>query len=91
MVTAQHVIQQLEFRYQSHQPAIRVHHRQLIDAILAHCELPGKGFEVSRAEFARKLSLPDYYPQEFSADDLGLIAHHCEAVNDKLSTFCQIT
>lgn len=94
--TYQHVHDQLEefpdlrkacllFRYED----LCNHPESLIAAILAHCELPQKGFEAIRTQYLKRLSLPDYYPLEFSADDLRQIAHHCDQVNDKLSTFCQ--
>ena len=96
--TYQHVHDQLQafpevqkacllFRYED----LCNHSESLIDAILAHCELPKAGFETTRTEYTARLSLPDYYPLDVSGDDLRLIAHHCDPVNDKLSKFCQKT
>lgn len=94
--TYQHVHDQLEafpevrkacllFRYED----LCEHSESLIDRILAHCELPENGFEPTRTEYIKRLALPDYYPLDFSADELRQIAHHCDPVNDKLSKFCQ--
>ena len=35
-----------------------------------------------------RLSPPDYYPIDFTPDELSQIAHHCDPVNEKLSKFC---
>lgn len=94
--TYQHVHAQLEafpdvqkacllFRYED----LCEHSEGLIDRILAHCELPENGFESTRAQYVKHLSLPDYYPLDFSTDEQRLIAHHCDPVNVKLSKFCQ--
>jgi len=94
--TYQHILGQLEefpevrkacllFRYED----LCTHSASLIDSILEHCELPENGFELTRSEYINRLSLPDYYPIDFSADDLRQIAHHCGPVNEKLSKFCQ--
>jgi len=94
--TYQHVLGQLEafpevrkacllFRYED----LCAHPARLIDTILAHCELADAGFEAIRAEYITRLSPPDYYEVDFSADELRRIAHHCDPVNEKLSKFCQ--
>ena len=94
--TYQHVHDQLEefsqvrkacllFRYED----LCNHPESLIAAILTHCELPESGFEAIRTQYLKRLSLPDYYRLDFSADDLHRIGHHCDQVNDKLSKFCQ--
>lgn len=75
----------LLFRYED----LCTHSERLIDTILAHCELPGNGFEAIRAEYITRLSPPDYYEVDFSTDELHQIAHHCDPVNEKLSKFCQ--
>jgi hypothetical protein len=92
----QHVIGQLEafpevrkacllFRYED----LCDHSAGLIDTIMAHCELPQRGFEGIREEYITRLSPPDYYEVDFSADEQRCITRHCGAVNEKLSEFCQ--
>lgn len=94
--TYQHIVGQLEefpelrkacllFRYED----LCTYSASLIDTILAHCELPGNGFEPVRAEYTEQLSLPDYYQVDFSPDELRQIAQHCGPVNEKLAKFCQ--
>jgi len=94
--TYQHIYDQLEefpevrkacllFRYED----LCTHSGSLIDTILAHCELPENGFEAIRTEYITRLTMPDYYPIDFSPDDLHQIAHHCGPVNEKLSTIFQ--
>lgn len=94
--TYQHVLCQLEkfpevreacllFRYEN----LCTHSASLIESILAHCELPENGFEATRTEYITRLTAPDYYEVDFSPDELQQINHHCEAVNEKLSEFCQ--
>lgn len=94
--TYQHVVGQLEefpelrkacllFRYED----LCTHSERLIDTILEHCELPQTGFESIRKEYISRLSPPDYYPINFSPDELRQIAHHCSPVNEKLSKFCE--
>jgi hypothetical protein len=94
--TYQHVYDQLEefpdvkracllFRYE----ALCEQSESLINTILTHCELPENGFESVRTQYVKQLALPDYYPLEFSANELRQIAHYCDPVNDKLSKFCQ--
>lgn len=75
----------LLFRYED----LCTHSARLIDAILAHCELPENGFEAIRTQYVDRLTMPDYYQADFSPEDLGRIAHHCNPVNEKLSRFCQ--
>ncbi|MGA9575466.1 MAG: sulfotransferase [Lysobacterales bacterium] len=75
----------LLFRYED----LCAHSASVIDAILAHCELPQKGFEPAREEYISRLTAPDYYTADFTAHERGLIAGHCGAVNEKLSKFCQ--
>ena len=95
--TYQHILGQLEefpevrsacllFRYED----LCTHSAQLIDTILDHCELPQDKFEAIRAEYADRLSPPDYYQPDFSADELRQIALHCDPVNENLSKFCRI-
>ncbi len=75
----------LLFRYED----LCAHPASLIDAILAHCELPQTGFEAIRTEYITRLSPPDYYALDFGAEELRQIDLHCAAVNEKLSKFCQ--
>jgi hypothetical protein len=92
----QHIYDQLEqfpevrkacllFRYED----LCTHSARLIDNILEHCELPENGFESIRTKYINRLSPPDYYPIDFSPDELSQIANHCDPVNEKLSKFCQ--
>jgi hypothetical protein len=94
--TYQHVLDQLTdfpqvrdacllFRYED----LCTHSADMIDTLLAHCELPETGFERIRNEYLTRLSPPDYYKVDFSPDELRQIAHHCDTVNEKLSKFCQ--
>ena len=94
--TYRHVHDQLEqfpdvrracllFRYED----LCVQSESLIDTILTHCELPENDFKPIRAEYIKRLSLPDYYPLNFSRHERRQISHHCDPVNDKLSKFCQ--
>ena len=94
--TYQHILDQLEafpevrnacllFRYED----LCSHSAGLIDALLAHCELPVSGYEDIRKEYITRLSPPDYYDVDFSEDELHQIAYHCDTVNEKLSEFCQ--
>ena len=76
----------LLFRYED----LCAHSPRLIDTILDHCELPGEKFESIRSEYISRLKPPDYYQADFSPDELGRIALHCEPVNETLSKFCQI-
>ncbi len=94
--TYEHIYKQLEefpavrkacllFRYED----LCTHSASLIDTILDHCELPEEGFETIRAEYLKRLSLPDYYKVDFDVEDLRQIASHCDPVNENLSKFCQ--
>jgi hypothetical protein len=75
----------LLFRYEDlcTQPA------SLIDAILAHCQLPHTGFESIRTDYIKRLAPPDYYAVDFAGEELHQIGLHCTAVNENLSKFCQ--
>ena len=95
--TYRHILGQLEefpevrkacllFRYED----LCTHSARLIDTILDHCELPEGEFRPTRTEYINRLSPPDYYQPDFSADELRLIALHCDPVNENLSKFCQI-
>ena len=75
----------LLFRYED----LCAHPAGQIDALLAHCELPQKGFESVRAEYIGRLSPPDYYTVDFDEEALQLIGRICGPVNEKLSKFCQ--
>lgn len=75
----------LLFRYED----LCGHSARMIDAMLAHCELPQNGFETTRTEFIARLSPPDYYTVDFTEEDLQLIGRICDPVNEKLSKFCQ--
>jgi len=75
----------LLFRYED----LCAHQAELINAILAHCELPQDGFESTREKFIARLSPPDYYAVEFSVEEKQLIAQYCDPVNEMLSKFCQ--
>ena len=76
----------LLFRYED----LCAHSARLIDTILDHCELPDEEFESIRSEYISRLKPPDYYQADFSPDELGRIASHCDPVNETLSEFCQI-
>jgi len=75
----------LLFRYED----LCAHSTSLVDAILAHCELPQDGFESTRAEYIARFSPPDYYTVDFKEEELQLIGRICGPVNEKLSQFCQ--
>ena len=75
----------LLFRYED----LCAHSASIIDAILAHCELPAPGFGPVREEYIARLSPPDYYAVDFDPGEQGLIADRCGALNEKLSKFCQ--
>jgi hypothetical protein len=75
----------LLFRYED----LCAHSASLIDTILAHCELPHRGFESTRAEYIARFSPPDYYSVDFNEEELDLIDRYCTPVNEKLSKFCQ--
>jgi len=75
----------LLFRYE----ALCAQSESLVDAILAHCELPRNGFESIRAEYISRLAPPDYYAVDFDEEELQLIRRICGPVNEKLSKFCQ--
>ncbi|MBV8434049.1 MAG: sulfotransferase [Candidatus Eremiobacteraeota bacterium] len=44
---------------------------ETIDRIVSHIELPTEPFAATRAAYAEKLSLPDYYRPNFDAAELG--------------------
>lgn len=46
---------------------------KIIDSLVAHVDLPAEPFEPVRREFAARLSEPDYYRVDFSAEDLDAI------------------
>jgi hypothetical protein len=48
-----------------------------IDALLAHCRLPGEDFGDVRAEFIERISPPDYYRPDFDETELGTIEATC--------------
>jgi len=75
----------LLFRYED----LCAHPASLVDAILAHCELPQNGYESIRAEYVDRLAPPDYYTVDFDDEELQLIGRICGPVNEKLSKFCQ--
>jgi len=75
----------LLFRYEE----LCTNSASVIDSVLEHCELPQTGFEAIRTEYIDRLSPPDYYPVDFSPDELHQIARFCGAVNEKLAKFCQ--
>lgn len=92
----QHILDELEafpevrkacllFRYED----MCTHSAGLIDILQTHCELSANGYEHIREEYITRLSPPDYYEVDFSADELREIGHHCDPVNEKLSKFCQ--
>ena len=94
--TYQHVREQMDscdqvrnacllFRYED----LCHHSEAVIDAMLAHCELPEKCFEATRDHYVEKLTIPDYYAPNLDEDALAQIAHYCDPVNAKLSRFCQ--
>jgi hypothetical protein len=94
--TYQHIVGQLEafpevrkacllFRYED----LCTQSARLIDTILKHCELPQNGFEPIRKKYIDRLTMPDYYPINFSPNELRQIAQHCDPVNEKLTKFCQ--
>lgn len=74
----------LLFRYED----LCAHSARLIDAILAHCELPQNGFEPVRAAYIERLAPPDYYTVDFDDEETRLIGRICGPVNEKLSEFC---
>ncbi len=73
------------FRYED----LCSHSGQLIDALLSHCGLPGKGFEPVREEYIGRLTLPDYYAPDFSDAELETIHVHCDPVLAGISEYCQ--
>lgn len=60
----------------------------VIDAVLAHCELPHRAFAQVREEYVAHLSLPDYYAPTFNAEDSDTIHRHCAPVLEQLSGLC---
>lgn len=60
----------------------------VIDAIFEHARLDTDRFGGLRAEYASRLSLPDYYDAGFSAAEAGLIRDHCSEVLQDLQAFC---
>lgn len=63
----------LLFRYED----LCQHSEQVIDAILAHCELDPEPFGQTREHYAGLLSLPDYYSLGFSQAESAQITAHC--------------
>ena len=60
----------------------------VIDRILGHCELDRRPFAAVRAEYAGKLSLPDYYRARFDEDERAVIDETCATVHRRLLARC---
>lgn len=58
---------------------------EMIDRIMAHCELEAEVFADVRAYYCDHLSLPEYYQPDFSTEETETIQRICEPVTSELS------
>ena len=72
------------FRYED----LCTHSETVIDALLDHCGLDPAPFAGTRAEYAAKLSLPDYYKADFNRSEQELIERYCREPLEQLGAFC---